>query len=156
MWTPNASRMSALPHWLDIDRLPCLATFTPAPAMTKAATVETLNVQEPSPPVPQVSSSGSSVNPGLPSHPFTRIARAKPTSSSAVSPFIRSATRKPAICAVVACHRLRISSITTCASAEVRFSRFTALWRYGNERHAIVNAWLPCQTSTRSVPTSCG
>ena len=41
---------------------------------------------------------------------------------------MRSATRKAAICAVVAVP-LRISSITTCASAELRFSRFTALWR---------------------------
>ena len=68
MLTPRASRMSALPHWLDNDRLPCLATFTPAPATTKAATVEILNVQAPSPPVPQVSSSGSSVMPGLHLH----------------------------------------------------------------------------------------
>ena len=44
---PQASNRSALPHWLEIDRLPCLATRTPAPATTKAATVEMLNVLPP-------------------------------------------------------------------------------------------------------------
>ena len=55
MRTPKASRTSALPLLLDIDRLPCLATCAPAPAITIATAVETLNVPEPSPPVPQVS-----------------------------------------------------------------------------------------------------
>ena len=83
MFTPRASRMSALPHWLDNDRLPCLATFTPAPATTKAATVEMLNVQEPSPPVPHVSSTGSFVMPGLHLH---RLQRARPARSRPVRP----------------------------------------------------------------------
>ena len=56
MGMPQASSRSALPHWLEIERLPCLATCTPAPATTNAATVEMLNVLAPSPPVPQVSS----------------------------------------------------------------------------------------------------
>ena len=53
--TPRVSRTSALPHRLEMERLPCFAVFTPAPAATKAATVEILNVEQPSPPVPQVS-----------------------------------------------------------------------------------------------------
>ena len=57
--TPRASSTSALPQRLEIERLPCLATRTPAAAATSAAAVETLNVPRPSPPVPQVSSKGS-------------------------------------------------------------------------------------------------
>ena len=53
--TPSACRRSALPQRLDMARLPCLATGTPAPATTNAAVVEILNVWEPSPPVPHVS-----------------------------------------------------------------------------------------------------
>ncbi len=56
--TPHASSRSADPHRPDAARLPCLATRTPAAATTSAATVETLNVPAPSPPVPQVSTSG--------------------------------------------------------------------------------------------------
>ena len=54
------SSRSALPQPAGpvMERLPCLATCTPAPATTKAATVEMLNVPAPSPPVPQVSTSG--------------------------------------------------------------------------------------------------
>ena len=55
----------ALPQWLETDRLPCLATGTPAAATTKAAVVETLKVPEPSPPVPQVSTAPPVLSPGL-------------------------------------------------------------------------------------------
>ena len=47
MRTPMASSRSALPHWLEIERLPCLATRTPAPATTNATTVEMLKVRKP-------------------------------------------------------------------------------------------------------------
>ena len=40
-------------------RLPCLATWQPAPAATNALAVEMLNVPAPSPPVPTVSTRGS-------------------------------------------------------------------------------------------------
>ena len=43
--TPNCSRMSALPHCVENERLPCLATRAPAPATTNAAMVEMLNVE---------------------------------------------------------------------------------------------------------------
>jgi len=36
--------LPALPDWLDTERLPCLATSTPAPATTNADVVEILNV----------------------------------------------------------------------------------------------------------------
>ena len=53
--TPSACNTSAEPEREEIERLPCLATGTPAPATTKAAQVEILCVPLPSPPVPQVS-----------------------------------------------------------------------------------------------------
>ena len=59
MFTPSAFRTSALPHRLDTDRLPCLATHKPAAATTNAAVVEMLKVPEPSPPVPHVSTTTS-------------------------------------------------------------------------------------------------
>ena len=69
MRMPSPSSKSALPHLLEIDRLPCLATRTPAPATTNAAMVEMLKVSGPSPPVPQAyrgagSPSGSPVSKG--------------------------------------------------------------------------------------------
>ena len=59
MLTPRASITSAEPHFELMLRLPCLATRTPAPAVTKATAVEMLKVPEASPPVPQVSTSAS-------------------------------------------------------------------------------------------------
>lgn len=55
---PSASKTSAEPTRLEAERLPCLATFMPAAAATKATAVEILNVAAPSPPVPQVSIEG--------------------------------------------------------------------------------------------------
>ena len=62
IFTPKASRTSALPL-LDVkDRFPCFAMRAPIPAATSAAAVEILKVVRVPPPVPQVSvrSSGSS------------------------------------------------------------------------------------------------
>src|SRR6266508_1307948 len=50
--TPRASSRSADPQCDEAARLPCLATTTPAPAATIAASVEMLNVSERSPQVP--------------------------------------------------------------------------------------------------------
>ena len=55
MFTPAAASTSALPHCEETERLPCLATRTPAPAATNAAAVEMLNERDLSPPVPQES-----------------------------------------------------------------------------------------------------
>jgi hypothetical protein len=115
---PRASTTSAEPHFELMLRLPCLATRTPAPAVTSAVAVEILNVPLASPPVPLVSISDSMPRDSAASAsrpvPLTssasvprigngaaapRIASANPTISSTVSPFIRSATSSAAICA---------------------------------------------------------
>ena len=54
-FAPNRSSTSADPQSEVTDRLPCLATGSPAAAATKATAVETLIDPDPSPPVPQVS-----------------------------------------------------------------------------------------------------
>ena len=59
IWTPSASSTSAEPQAELAARLPCLAILTPAPAATKAAVVEMLNVPRESPPVPTTSTSAS-------------------------------------------------------------------------------------------------
>ena len=110
--TPSASRTSALPVEPDIARLPCLATRTPAPAMTKAAVVEMLNVLEASPPVPAVSTSGPSTST---CSDESRMTWAMPAISSGVSPFIRRAVTRAPIWAGVASPAM----ITLIASAAV-------------------------------------
>ena len=55
MFTPSASRQSAVPHLLDAARFPCFATGIPAAATTKAEVVEMLKVPTSSPPVPTIS-----------------------------------------------------------------------------------------------------
>src|SRR3954447_10574659 len=92
---PSASSTSAEPLRPVAERLPCLARAQPAPAAISAAVVETLNVGLP-PPVPAVSTrSPRSHGTGVAS---ARIVAARPASSSTVSPLVRSAIRKPAIC----------------------------------------------------------
>src|SRR3954447_21084909 len=90
----SASRRSADPDELVAERLPCLATAQPAPAAISAAVVETLNVRRP-PPVPAVSSRSS--RPASTGAASSRMVRARPATSSTVSPFVRSPIRKPAI-----------------------------------------------------------
>ena len=62
------------------ERLPCLATVTPAPAATMAAAVEMLKVLAPSPPVPQVSRITSASTSTFSASAL--MARAMPTISS--------------------------------------------------------------------------
>ena len=130
---PSVSTTSAEPHSDDTERLPCLATFSPAPATTKAVAVETLKVPAASPPVPQVSISISRSVPvrAATSSPrvrtltaFCRITWAKPISSSTVSPFMRSPVRNAAIWASVAAPDM-IASIAAAASMRVRSRRST-------------------------------
>ena len=99
--------------------VPVLGDACAAAAATKAAVVEMLNVWEPSPPVPQVSTSRSGDT-------STRAARersacAAPAISSGVSPLIRSATRSAAICATGALP----SSIESSAAADCSRERWT-------------------------------
>ncbi len=80
------------------ERLPCLATGTPQAATTNEATVEMLNVPAPSPPVPQVSTAPCEAS----GTARARMARAKPTTSSSVSPRAAIAARSAPIWAGVA------------------------------------------------------
>src|SRR5438132_2352361 len=97
--TPRAPRRSAEPQADDAERLPCLATRAPAPAATKAASVDTLMVHDRSPPVPQVSSSGPSTSTRS---AYRSIVRTRAAISAGVSPLARRAMANPAIWAGVA------------------------------------------------------
>jgi len=136
-FTPSSDSTSEEPLELETDRLPCFAMRPPAAATTKVAAVDTLNKSAPSPPVPARSMRPlRSISTGVASD---RMALAAPTISSMVSPFIRSPTNKPPICASVAwpcmtasitCSisaRLKDWPSTTCAIACWIFIPFTAL-----------------------------
>src|SRR5256714_13783780 len=95
-FTPKAPRTSALPHLLLAARLPCFATGKPAPALTKAAAVETLKVFAALEPVPAVSIKHSWLE-------VIRVARARiaptnPARYSTVSPFRFDANTAAAAC----------------------------------------------------------
>ena len=120
--TPAASSTSALPQLLDMDLLPCLATGSPAPATTKAVVVDTLNVPDPSPPVPQVSTRTSPCPTLIPESmgvAFSRMTRTAPVISSTVSPFIRNPVIKEPIWAGVASPPM-ISFMTSTISSTPR------------------------------------
>ena len=97
--------------------MPCLATGTPAAAVTMAAPVEMLRVPLLSPPVPQVSMapSGASILSIL-----ARMVRTAPVISATVSPRTRSAIRKAPICVGVASPDIRISKAcsASCSSSD--------------------------------------
>src|SRR3954447_20960913 len=92
--TPSASNRSAEPESPVAERLPCLATAQPAPAAISAAVVETLKVGRP-PPVPAVSMRSS--RPVVTGVASSRMVVASPTSSSTVSPLVRSAISTAAV-----------------------------------------------------------
>src|SRR3954451_13721177 len=115
MFAPSASSTSAEPDLPVALRLPCFATMQPAPAATNAAHVETLNVGRP-PPVPAVSSKSS--RPTSTERARERIVRARPTSSSTVSPFVRSAIRNAAACASDAAPSITSRSTAAASSAD--------------------------------------
>ena len=117
--TPSASSTSAEPQWLEAARFPCLATGTPAPATTIAATVEMLNVPLRSPPVPTTSTTGDGGRTGFAN---SSIVRARPSTSSTVSPFVRSAISSPPIWAAVASPAMTVR-MASAASSALRASR---------------------------------
>jgi hypothetical protein len=84
-----------------------------------AATVETLMVPRPSPPVPQVSTTTPAGTRSLVAR--ARIAVAAPTTSSTVSPFMRSATRNAPICAGVASPSMMQPTAAAISSALASF-----------------------------------
>src|SRR5580704_13579217 len=92
--TPSASSTSAVPTADDAERLPCLHTYTPQPAVMNDASVVTLMEARRSPPVPTRST--TTVSSGRPKGHGTAtstMARARPVTSSAVSPFACSNVR---------------------------------------------------------------
>ncbi len=103
-------------------RLPCLATRAPAPAAMKAAQVLTLKEPLSSPPVPQVSSRSPSISTWL---LFSRMTRAMPVISSAVSPFMRRAVTNAANWAGVAAPVISCS-MQAAAWGSVRSRRSTS------------------------------
>src|SRR5260221_165261 len=115
--TPGASSTSALPQRLLAARLPCLATGWQSAATSKPAAVDTLNVPAASPPVPQVSTArrcaGSDTWIAC-----SRMTRARPVTSSTVSPFRRSAVKNAPSCEGVAVP-VMISSIADAASVSL-------------------------------------
>jgi len=94
-FTPRAANTSEEPVRLVTRRLPCLATGTPAAAVTIAAAVLMLNVPEASPPVPHVSTRPERfVRIGV---MWRRMAAAAPATSATVSPLDRSPVSNRAI-----------------------------------------------------------
>ena len=127
-WTsrlkPSAASTSPEPHLPVAARLPCFATAIPAPAIMKAEVVDMLKVSSPSPPVPTMST-GREL-PALMYAARARIARAAPTTSSTVSPFILRAVRNAArICGSTSADI--ISPKTSALSAPERFAPPAAL-----------------------------
>jgi hypothetical protein len=118
MRAPSASSTSAAPDRPVDERLPCLATVQPAPAAISAAVEEMLKVGRP-PPVPTTSSRSSRATSTCAAR--SRIVRARPTTSSTVSPFVRSAIRNAAICTSVASPDM-ISASTAAASSALTSS----------------------------------
>ena len=117
--TPSASSTSAEPDRPVAERLPCLATAQPAPAAISAAVVETLKVGRP-PPVPAVSIRSS--RPVLTGVASRRMVVARPTSSSTVSPLVRSAISTAAVCTSEALPSM-ISASTAAVCSAVRSRR---------------------------------
>src|SRR5580704_6616338 len=116
---PSASSRSAEPERLVAERLPCFATAHPAPAAISAAVVETLKLLRP-PPVPAVSSSSPRLLGTCAAS--ARMVRARPASSSTVSPFVLKPIRKPAIC-VSETSPCMISASTSAVSCALRSRR---------------------------------
>ena len=94
--TPSSVRTSDAPERDETRRLPCFATFSPAPAATMDDAVDTLNVPWLSPPVPTMSTAPAGA---VMRFILARIIWAAPVISSTVSPRTRSAMRNAPICA---------------------------------------------------------
>src|SRR4051794_26866799 len=130
--TPSASRRSAEPESPVAERLPCLATAHPWPAAIRAAVVDTLNVGLP-PPVPAVSIRSS--RPASTGVANARMVVARPTSSSIVSPLVRSAIRMPEVSTSEALPAM-ISASTAAVCSALRS------WRWASASSAAVRIGL--------------
>ena len=125
MSTPSSLSTSALPQRLETERLPCLATVTPAPAATNAARVEMLKVCAPSPPVPQVSTTVRPAGRGT-RVAFSLMTVAAAAISSTLSPLSRRAVSRAPIWACVASPDM-MSRMAASISARARSLPSTAL-----------------------------
>ncbi len=116
--TPSASSTSAVPTDDDAARLPCLQTGTPAPAVMKAASVVTLMLDNRSPPVP-TRSTAASASPSARGQgtAASTMARARPVTSSAVSPLACSRDRNAPSWAGVASPERTILSVSSASAA---------------------------------------
>ena len=116
IFTPRASRQSAVPHCEDAARFPCFATFMPPEAATRADVVEMLKLWALSPPVPTISNSSISVSTFV---ACARMAAAQPAISSVVSALallVDNAAKNAAFC-VAEVSPLMISFMTAYASS---------------------------------------
>ena len=116
IFTPSASRQSAVPQRDDAARFPCFATLMPDDAMTIAEVVEMLKLCALSPPVPTISSRSSSFSNLVAA---SRIAAAQPAISSMVSAlvdFVDRAARNAAFCVALVLPAI-ISLMTSYASS---------------------------------------
>ena len=93
----NLSKTSAEPHFDDKALFPCLATFIPILARSRAEAVDIFKVFFPSPPVQQVSIIYSTI---LTFRAFSLKTYTPPAISSDVSPFLDRLTRKLKISAI--------------------------------------------------------
>ena len=120
MFTPSASSTSALPDLLDTPRLPCFATFAPAAAVTNIDAVEMLNVCEPSPPVPTMSTKFEL------SCTSTWFANSRITvAAAAISPIVSFFTRSPVMIAAAITGDMspRMMSRIRCSISSWKISR---------------------------------
>src|SRR5680860_1435277 len=113
--TPRAASTSAEPDREETERLPCLATGTPAPATTKAVHVEMLCVPLASPPVPHVSMAPTGARTD---NALARSTRAAPAISSTVSPRACMPIRSAPICTSVAPPDIMTSKVRAASVCE--------------------------------------
>ena len=99
MATPSSSSTSAVPHFDDAARLPCLTIVAPHAAATMAAIVEKLTEPDESPPVPTTSSRTPGTSTGSAA---ARMASAAAATSSGVGPLACRPSRSAPIWAGVA------------------------------------------------------
>ena len=108
----RASKTSPDPHFEETALLPCLATFVPMLAKSRAEAVEILRVFMPSPPVPQVS---------IQSLTFTLLdfslrTKTPPAISSETSPFSDNRVKKLKISSSLAFPVINISKAVLLSS----------------------------------------
>ena len=148
MATPSASSTSAVPHFDEDARAPCLHTGTPAPATTSADIVLTLMEWLRSPPVPTMSTARSrSASDSGTISAASRTASSSPDNSSGVSPLARSAMMKPINCAGVA-SPAKMVAIAARAWTAGRSSR--------SSRREMIDGQPPMSTSAGFTPSGYG